>query len=205
MGSMSIRMLMRYVYVIRNLINEKVYVGQTKDLAGRKRGHLSCAHRGNDRPLYRSIRKHGEENFSFEILEECADEVINERERHWVAHFDSFNPDKGYNLTSGGEEGNHKRRSEETKRKIRLARKHQVITVEHRQRISEGLLRTSQLESTKRRRRLGQSKRPPCSDETRKKRSSSMKKTFQTSDSRVKCCSQCGIAGHYQQTCEQQS
>jgi group I intron endonuclease len=84
-------------------VNGKVYVGQTKDFANRKAGHLYEARNGNDRPLYRSIRKHGKENFSFEILEECEDSVINERERHWVAHYDSFNSDKGYNLTAGGD------------------------------------------------------------------------------------------------------
>lgn len=93
---------MRYVYVIRNLVNGKVYVGQAKNPAVRKAGHFYEARKGNKRPLYASIRKHGAENFSFEVLEECADELINERERFWVSHFDSYNLEKGYNLTNGG-------------------------------------------------------------------------------------------------------
>jgi hypothetical protein len=108
---------MRYVYVLRNLINGKVYVGQTKNPVARKAGHFYGAKKCHDRPLYRSIRKHGAENFSFEVIEECDDTVINEREQFWVAHFDSFNPEKGYNLTSGGNQ--HYLVSEETKQRLR--------------------------------------------------------------------------------------
>jgi hypothetical protein len=43
------------------------------------------------------------------VIEECDDAVINEREQFWVAHYDSFNHEKGYNLTRGGSfiEGQH--------------------------------------------------------------------------------------------------
>lgn len=95
---------MRYVYIIRNLINNKIYVGQTKTPKRRYWCHFAVARSGNTRPLYASIRKHGKENFSFEVIEECADDLINEREQFWVAHFDSFNPEKGYNLTRGGDD-----------------------------------------------------------------------------------------------------
>ena len=65
---------MRYVYVIRNLINEKVYVGQTKNFNNRKAGHLAIARHGVLRPLYAAMRKYGVENFTFEVIEECPDE-----------------------------------------------------------------------------------------------------------------------------------
>lgn len=90
------------MYLIRNVITQKVYVGQTKNVAQRKAGHLYDARRGLDRPLYRSIRKHGAENFVFEVLEQCEDDLIDDREQYWVSHFDSFNPECGYNLTTGG-------------------------------------------------------------------------------------------------------
>lgn len=93
---------MRCVYVIRNLINGKTYVGQTKSFSKRKAGHLYAARHQVDHPLYNSIRKHGEENFSFELVEECADELTNDREQFWIRHYDSFNSEKGFNLTSGG-------------------------------------------------------------------------------------------------------
>ena len=93
---------MRYIYVFRNLVNGKVYVGQTINPLRRKSGHLCAAKRGDDYPLPRSMRKHGIENFLFEVIEECDDAVINEREKFWIAHLDSRNPDKGYNLHIGG-------------------------------------------------------------------------------------------------------
>lgn len=126
---------MRYVYVIRNLITEKVYVGQTKNITQRKAGHFYAARKGNERPLYRSIRKHGAENFSFEVIEECDDEIINEREQFWVAHFDSFNPEKGYNLTSGGNAATSV--SLETRRKLSVSLTGLTKSVEHKTKISQ--------------------------------------------------------------------
>lgn len=96
-------------------------MGQTKNFENRKRGHLYGARKGAPQRIYRSMRKHGFENFVFEILEECVDDVVNEREQHWVAHFDSFNPEKGYNMTSGGLQNTHV--SDETKKKLSEALK----------------------------------------------------------------------------------
>lgn len=106
------------------------------------------------RPLYASIRKHGEDNFQFEILEECVDELANDREAHWVAHFDSFNPEKGYNLTSGGrqhfefseatraklrEKATGHKHSEETRKKMSEARARRRFTEEDRAKLSAHL------------------------------------------------------------------
>ena len=108
---------MRYVYVLRNLITGKVYVGQTTNPKRREWGHFAIAKQGNERPLYRSIRKHGKENFKFEVIEECNDDLINEREQFWVAHYDSYNDEKGYNLTKGGQS----KITKETREKLQSA------------------------------------------------------------------------------------
>ena len=106
---------MRYVYVIKNLVNGKVYVGQTKNLTKRKRKHFGVAKSGDKRPLYAAIRKYGKESFLFEILEECDDILIEQREQFWIKQYDSFNTVKGYNLTSGGE---HNVVSDETRQRL---------------------------------------------------------------------------------------
>lgn len=107
---------MRYIYVIGNVVNWKVYVGQSKNPTSRFKGHFHCAKKGIKRRFYDAIRKHGEANFRCFVLEECEDSIINERERYWITHFDSFNSVRGYNSTTGGHL--HFSHSEETKRKI---------------------------------------------------------------------------------------
>ena len=93
---------MRCIYIIRNLINHKVYIGQTKNFLRRKAGHLYAARKGGLCLIHCAFRKHGIENFIFELLEECEDEHVDEYEKFWIAHYESTNRDKGYNIQSGG-------------------------------------------------------------------------------------------------------
>ena len=62
------------IYKITNLINGKCYVGQSIHIEKRWRDHISTAKNKNrgveyTYPMYNSFRKHGTENFKFEILE----------------------------------------------------------------------------------------------------------------------------------------
>lgn len=119
---------MRSIYIVRCLSTNKVYIGQTKNVKSRKASHLNRARCGLNRPLYSAIRKYGEENFSFEIIEECDDSQIDEREIFWIHQFDSRNPEKGFNLASGGQGCfGH---SEETKRKISESKRGQTRSKE---------------------------------------------------------------------------
>lgn len=93
------------IYKIQNLLNNKVYVGQSNDILRRWRDHKTNAFNSNDHNynthLYRSIRKYGLQNFSFEILEECSTFELNAKEIYWISHYNSFF--EGYNLTMGGD------------------------------------------------------------------------------------------------------
>ncbi len=51
--------------------------------------------------IYRAMRKHGKENFQIEAIEECDNEVLNEREIYWISEKDSYH--NGYNATLGGD------------------------------------------------------------------------------------------------------
>lgn len=57
------------IYKIQNLINGKIYIGQSKNIEKRWLRHKTTAFNKNDHsynlPLYRAIRKYGLENFSF--------------------------------------------------------------------------------------------------------------------------------------------
>jgi len=45
------------------------------------------------------MRSVGVENFSFEILEECAENKLNEKEKYWIEYF--HGQEFGYNATAG--------------------------------------------------------------------------------------------------------
>ncbi len=90
------------IYKLTNKINGKPYVGQTtRTPEERFIDHKHC----KTSNIGRAIRKHGEKNFTIEVLEECETrEQLNEREKFWIAFFNSKVPN-GYNCTDGGESG----------------------------------------------------------------------------------------------------
>lgn len=98
------------IYCITNLINNKMYIGQTfRTWQERWKDHLEAAQDlNNQRPLYRAMRKYGIENFSLTIIENCPDKELNDREQYWINKKQTWiaeHPNKGYNLTSGGNNG----------------------------------------------------------------------------------------------------
>lgn len=91
------------IYIIKNKINDKVYIGQTTvSIKLRFQNHLSAARRGLDYVIGKAIRKYGEENFYVELLEECLAEELNSREQYWISFFNSTNSKYGYNISTGG-------------------------------------------------------------------------------------------------------
>jgi len=91
------------VYKITNLINNKVYIGQTKGtLAVRWRKHCSPA-RNRPIPLIsKSILKYGKDNFKIEEIDK-SDTIneLNNKEKYWILELQSMVP-TGYNLKEGG-------------------------------------------------------------------------------------------------------
>jgi group I intron endonuclease len=118
------------IYCITNTINGKVYVGfTTKTLDERWKRHLRGAHRKDSngeylhsRHFYCAIRKYEASVWKCEVLVEEPDArwAQNVTEGFLIQHFDSANPEKGYNSTLGGEGGIH---NEATRQKISEAQK----------------------------------------------------------------------------------
>ena len=55
-----------YLYQITNLINNKVYIGQTNNITKRWSNHKCC--NSPDMVIAKAIKKYGIENFKFEVL-----------------------------------------------------------------------------------------------------------------------------------------
>jgi len=92
------------IYRLTNCINGKIYVGKAADLQARLYMH-SRAHDHQRSSLHRAIRKYGFTAFSVDVLEDgiIDEQVLNEKEIHWIASLRASDRSVGYNLTNGGE------------------------------------------------------------------------------------------------------
>ena len=74
------------IYKITNIENQMTYVGQAVNIADRWKQHIKRGI-GADAPtqnkLYPAMKKFGPENFTFEIIEKCSRDKLNEREDYW--------------------------------------------------------------------------------------------------------------------------
>lgn len=86
------------IYKITNKQNGKVYIGQASNLEKRISEHKQVRRQTIDN----YINVLGLENFNFEIIEECAQDELDEKERYYIEKYDAKNKDKGYNWQDGG-------------------------------------------------------------------------------------------------------
>jgi group I intron endonuclease len=128
------------IYCIENLINNKKYIGKSKNIIERWYNHIyelrSGIHPNNY--LQKSFNKYGEKNFKFWIIEEYPIEDLSLFEIYWIAYFNSYRGDGcGYNLSRGGDGNDGYVCSNETKRKISKIKKGIPMPERTRKRISE--------------------------------------------------------------------
>lgn len=94
------------IYKITNLLDNKIYIGQSNQIGERFKSHIKCG-LGIDAPqnkLYTAMKQDGVENFSYEVMEECKPSELNEREKYWIDFYQSNI--YGYNMSSGGAKAN---------------------------------------------------------------------------------------------------
>lgn len=93
------------IYKITNLVNGKLYAGQTvRSLGDRWADHKRDARKGIEYPLYSAIRKYGAENFIIEMID-SANSLgrLNELEKIWIYKLNSRTKNgMGYNVLEGG-------------------------------------------------------------------------------------------------------
>ena len=99
---------MGYIYKITNKLNNKVYIGQTRSArpTDRYAKHKYIAsHLEKEKHvslIHRAMNKYGLDNFTFEIIEEVENNLLNKKEMEYIQIYNSLVPN-GYNLTKGGE------------------------------------------------------------------------------------------------------
>ena len=106
-----------YLYRITNIVDGKVYIGQTVNPKTRWKDHKYSKKKNY---LYNAIEKHNIQNFVFEIIAQCKNindnyDNINESEIECIAQYDSCNRNIGYNIDHGGQ---NSLKTEETKEKM---------------------------------------------------------------------------------------
>lgn len=99
------------IYLFKNVINNKCYIGQSLNIRKRFNKHIDRMRKNWNYPLYNALNKYGLNNFEFSIIEiidsnlysdrNKIKEKLNELEIFYIEKYDSFN--NGYNLTIGGD------------------------------------------------------------------------------------------------------
>jgi group I intron endonuclease len=106
---------MPQIYKITNLINKKIYIG--KSLIPNEHYY------GSGLQITAAIEKYGKDNFSKDIIEECSEDILDNREIYWIENLDARNPLIGYNISIGGTGGNHYWKTLDENGKIELRNK----------------------------------------------------------------------------------
>ena len=88
------------IYKITKISNGKSYIGQSNDIERRFKEHQIKGETSRI-PVDAAIKKYGINAFTYEILEQCQLEQLNERETYWIQYYDTVN--NGYNCSIGGD------------------------------------------------------------------------------------------------------
>lgn len=86
-----------YIYKTTDLTNGLIYIGQKHS------DHFIPEYLGSGTKIKEAIQVKGKDNFVAEMLEAIDDvDLMDERERFWIAELNSRDPEVGYNLMPGG-------------------------------------------------------------------------------------------------------
>jgi group I intron endonuclease len=122
------------IYGIKNVINNKIYIGKTgMNFGDRWDNHraLLRSNKHDNQHLQHAWNKYGENNFEFIVIEDCDVNQLNAREKYWITYYKDVN--LAYNIQDGGDGGQFlgKHLSEETKRKIGAKNKINMLGKKH--------------------------------------------------------------------------
>jgi capsid portal protein len=90
------------IYLIKNTVNNKIYIGSSINLINRNYKHFWMLRKGihDNNHLQNSYNKHGESSFIFEVLEHCSSEELILKENYYISKYKSNIIDFGFNLAT---------------------------------------------------------------------------------------------------------
>lgn len=90
------------IYKIINLLDEKVYIGSSKNIQQRQYKHFWLLNKNchDNSHLQNAYNKFGEKNFIFDVIELCVEEELASKENYYIKKYNSNNSTFGYNLTT---------------------------------------------------------------------------------------------------------
>lgn len=91
------------IYIIRNKINNKLYIGKSINIYLRLKQHnthLNTKNKDENPHLINAWHKYGKDNFEYFVIEDCEkdDILLKEKELYWMNRLESTNRNFGYNL-----------------------------------------------------------------------------------------------------------
>lgn len=87
------------IYKITKKENGKSYIGQSNDIERRFKEHQTKGKESRI-PLDIAIQKYGKDAFTYEIIQQCSLDELNERESYWIQYYNTVK--NGYNCSVGG-------------------------------------------------------------------------------------------------------
>lgn len=105
---MIITTYMHSIYIWQNMLNNKIWIGQSVNPNARRKAHIRKAFEMHyTHPLYDSMRKHGLTMFKFDIIEHVDEKDVDDAEIFWISFFRSWDREFGYNIEHGGRRQKH--------------------------------------------------------------------------------------------------
>jgi len=119
-GVFYLNNMIHHIYRIVNLVNGKIYIGQTS-VSSKMRWYQHCwSSKNASLPIHKAIAKYGRNNFTFEFIVACKTlDDANQLEIDLIEQYGSHVSKHGYNVDLGGK---HMIRTPETIAKIHAKR-----------------------------------------------------------------------------------
>jgi group I intron endonuclease len=144
---------MQGIYMIKNKINNKIYIGSSININNRWNQHKSSLLRGVHKSRYfqNSYNKHGIENFEFSVMEIIDNQSqLLIREQYYLNLYKPYERDNGYNIDKSAEHSRlGMKHTKETKEKISKIFKGRKLSENHRKNVIKSLIGREKSEETR--------------------------------------------------------